>query len=276
MPKQKKFNKICRDIKSIRIQGAENIAKAGFFAYKLVPTKASKKKLLKLRPTEPMLQNVLELGDKMSYIELKMRLDKNQEAINKEVYRLIRNNSVIFTHCHSSTVVQALAYAKKQGKKFEVYNTETRPLFQGRKTFKELRQAGIKTTMFTDSAIEIALTKAQDKEEKTRPVNVIFLGADAITNKGVINKVGSGLVSDIAKINKIPLYIIADSLKYTRNPPSMEQRNPKEIWNKINILKTNSIKNPAFELIKKQNITGIISEFGTLAYDKFLKRVRKN
>ena len=281
MPRQKKFNKICKDIKSIKIQGAENIAKAAFFAYKLVPTPASKKKLLSLRPTEPMLQNILDLADNMPYIELKIKLDKNQELINHHVFNLIKNNSIIFTHCHSSTVTHALIYAKKHGKKFEVYNTETRPLFQGRKTFNELNQAGIKVTMFADSAVKIALTKDQDKEEKTKPVNIIFLGADSITNKGVINKVGIGMISDIAKQNHIPLYIIADSLKYASKPIKFEQRNPKEIWNKLNILKNSknkktksSIKDPAFEFIEKKKITQIISELGVLGYKKFLKKIK--
>ncbi len=270
MDKQKKFNQICKDIKSIKIQGAENIAKAAFFAYKLIPTENSKKKLISLRSTEPMLQNVLNLGDKMPYIELVKKLEESQLKINKEVSKTIKNNFIIFTHCHSSTLVKALIYAKRKGKKFEVYNTETRPLFQGRKTYKDLKKAGIKTTMFIDSAIKIALTKEQDKEEKTMPVNIIFLGADAITKKGVINKVGSGMISEIAKKNNIPLYIISNSLKFSNKTIAFEQRNAKEIWK----LKKANIKNPSFELIPKENITGIISELGNLSYSKFLKKFK--
>ena len=272
MNKQKLFNKICRDIKSVRIQGAENIAEAGFRAYKILPKKSSKNKLLKLRPTEPMLENILKLADKMSYVQLIEKLHKNQDIINKNVDKLILNHSIIFTHCHSSTLIKALIYAKKHEKIFEVYNTETRPLFQGRKTLLDLRKANIKVTMFADSAIKIALTKEQDKEEKTKPVNMIMLGADAITKKGVVNKVGSGIIAELAKQNHIPLYIISDSLKFTKKPVKLEQRNPNEIW------KTNSknidVKNPAFEFINKKDVTKIVSEFGILRYNEFLKRVK--
>lgn len=270
MAKKKEFNRICRDIKNIKIQGAENIAKSGFRAYTFIPTKVSKNKLLKLRPTEPMLENVLNLVEKMSYKELTNLLNENQDKINKNVFRLIKNNSIIFTHCHSSTLTKALIYAKKHGKNFEVYNTETRPLFQGRKTAKELRKSHIKVTMFVDSAIEIALTKEQDKEEKTKPVDIIMLGTDAITKKGVANKVGSGMIAEIAKLNHIPVYIISDSLKYTRKPIRLEQRNPNEVWKNNNI----NIKNPAFEFINKKNITGIVSELGVLRYNEFLKRAK--
>ena len=154
MKNQEKFDQICKDIKSIKIQGAENIAKSAFFAYKLVPKNSSRKILSELRPTEPMLFNVLKIADKLSYDDLTEKLEENQEKINKAVFKLIKNNSVVFTHCHSSSVIKSLIYSHKKKKKFEVYNTETRPLFQGRKTAKELAKAGIKVTMFVDSAAQ--------------------------------------------------------------------------------------------------------------------------
>lgn len=269
------FNKICKDIKSIKIQGAENIAKAGFKAYKLLPTPSSLKKISSLRPTEPMLFNILNRHKNLSYNELIKKLNQDQEIINKQVFNIIKNNSIVFTHCHSSTSTKAIIYAFKKGKKFEVYNTETRPVFQGRKTAKELKNAGIKVTFFTDSAAQIALTKAQDKEEKTRPVNLVLIGADAIQKNGVINKVGSGMIAKIAKLNKIPLYIISNSLKYSKSKIKFEQRSGKDVWN----IKQDSnlrVLYPAFELIDKKDITGIITELGTLSYNEFLKKVEKS
>ena len=66
MSKQSQFNQISKDIKSIKIQGARNVAKAGFRAYKLIPTQVSKNKLLKLRLTEPLLANILKNADKLT------------------------------------------------------------------------------------------------------------------------------------------------------------------------------------------------------------------
>jgi translation initiation factor 2B subunit (eIF-2B alpha/beta/delta family) len=259
------FNKLCRDIKSIKIQGAKNVAKAGFRAYKLIPTLKSKNKLLSLRSTEPMLENLLNQANNLTYSQLLKKLKQNQEEINKNTYKLIKNNSVIFTHCHSSSVINALIYSKNKGKKFEVYNTETRPLFQGRKTARDLKKARIKTTMFVDDAAKIALTKKQ----KTKRASLVLFGADAITKKSTFNKVGSGMFAQIAKDNKIPVYILSDSLKYTSKPITIEQRNQEEIWDtNLNI----KIKNPAFEGIERKHITGIISEIGTLSYRNFIKK----
>ncbi len=266
--KKRIFNQICKNIKNVKIQGARNIAKAGLKAYSLIPTKNSKKKLLSLRPTEPMLEKVLNLADKISYNKITDHFNYAQETINKKFFKLVKNNDIIFTHCHSTNVVQALIYAKKNGKKFQVYNTETRPLFQGRKTAKELRKAKIKVMMFVDSAFGIALEGKQGIKKTTK----VLLGADALLKNGIINKIGSGVIAQIAKNNKIPVYIIADSWKYTNKKIPLENRALNEIWNKAP--KDIKIQNPAFEFVHKKFINKIITELGVLNYEEFSRKIR--
>lgn len=269
MNKQKRFNQIVSDIKTIKIQGARNIAKSALKAYSLVPSKKSKAILLSSRPTEPMMENVLDMAEKSSYSDILKHFNDAQDKINKNTLKLIKNNDVIFTHCHSTNVVNSLIYAKNKGKKFEVYNTETRPLYQGRKTSKQLKKAGIKVTMFIDSALGIAL----EKQQGTKKVDKIFLGSDALLKTGIINKVGSKLIAQIARINKIPVYIIADSWKFTKTKVPIEQRGLNEVWDKAP--KNIKIKNPAFEFVPKNLIKGIITEHGILSYDKFVKKMLK-
>ncbi len=266
--KTQTFNNICKNIKSLKIRGARDVAKSALRAYHLIPTNQSKKKLLSLRPTEPLLQNILKQSNPPPLKQLSEKLKQNQTIINNQTSKLIKPLNVIFTHCHSSTVIRALIHAKNKKKKFQVYHTETRPLFQGRRTARELKKAGIKATMFPDSAAQIALTKKQ----KTKKANLVLLGADAITKQGVVNKIGSNMFAQIAKQNKIPVYILTDSLKYTNNKIKIEQRSPEEVWKQAPEIQ---IKNPAFDLIEKKYITGIISEFGILSFDKFLNKVRK-
>jgi translation initiation factor 2B subunit (eIF-2B alpha/beta/delta family) len=269
MNKKERFNKVVRDIKTIKIQGAKNIAKNALYAYSLIPTKGSKKELLSSRPTEPMMHKVLDLADKWPTKKIQEHFDDSQNKINQSVFKIIKDGDIIFTHCHSTSVVNSLIYSKKHGKKFQVYNTETRPLFQGRKTSKELRKAGIKVTMFIDSAMAIAIEKENPKDKIH--VDKILLGADVLLKKGIINKIGSGLISEIANNHKVPLYIIADSWKFTKSKIPLEQRKLNEIWDKAP--KRIKIVNPAFEFIPKKYITKIISEYGILSYNEFLNRV---
>jgi len=264
MNKKKRFEKICRDIRQIKIQGATNIAKAALYAYSLFPTKQTIKKLESLRPTEPMLINTLKFAEKLPASKILQHFSNAQSKINILVNKIIKKNSIIFTHCHSTNVSKALIYANKHHKKFSMYNTETRPLYQGRKTAIELSRAGIKVATFADSAARIAMKKA----------NIVFFGADAILKNGnVINKIGSGMFAEIAHQLKKPVYIIADSWKFSKRPVQIEERQHKEIWK--NVPEQIKIKNPAFEVIEKKYITAIISEYGILKPLAFVKKAKK-
>ena len=266
------FNKIVQNIKEIKIQGARNIAKSALRAYSLVPTESSRKILLNSRPTEPMMRNILNaVVSGKSSNQLSKHFEEAQGKIDVSVLKLIKNNDRIFTHCHSTNVVNALIYAKKHKKKFEVYVTETRPLFQGRKTARELKKTGIKVTMFIDSASAISIEK-ENRRDKIY-VNKVFLGADALLKDGIINKIGSGMISQIAYMNKIPVYVIADSWKFTKNKVPIEQRKLNEIWD--NAPKNIRLKNPAFEFVPKKYISGIVSELGFMMYSKFVESMEK-
>ncbi|MEK6884574.1 MAG: hypothetical protein AABY22_33385, partial [Nanoarchaeota archaeon] len=187
--------------------------------------------------------------------------------INKNVFKLITNGDYIFTHCHSTNVVNSLIYTKKKGKNFSVVNTETRPLLQGRKTSKELTNAGVNVTQYIDSAALVAITRGKGDVQ----VDKVFFGADAILNNGIINKIGSGMFAQIAFKNKVPVYIIADSWKFSPKNVKIEERDFREIWEKAQ--KNIKIKNPAFEFVPEKYIKAIVSEYGILSFDKFLKKV---
>ena len=261
MNKKESVDKIVANIKSIKIQGARNIAKAALQAYALLPTKETKEKLIHARITEPMLFHTLDNFEKIGKEKTLEHFDSAQDKINKFVFKLIKQNSIIFTHCHSTNVINALVYAKKHGKKFEVYNTETRPLFQGRRTSLELKKYKIKSTQFIDSAARIAIKQA----------DLIFFGADAILKSGVINKIGSGMFAEIASDEKKPVYIIADSWKFSSVNLKIEQRSLDEIWE--NAPKSIKLKNPAFEFIEKRFISKIVSELGILSLDRFIDKI---
>lgn len=294
----KQFKKIVKDISSLKIQGAENVAKMGAKAiYSVIKSdkhktskelfhdlKLSKAELLKSRPTEPAMRNMVSflLQDihhedvKIMKNELNTRLRKIQahfkdsrDKIIKYGERMIKNGMVIFTHCHSSTVTGILIKAKKNGKRFEVHNTETRPLFQGRITAKELSARNIKVTHFVDSAARLALKKC----------DLMLIGCDAITSTGkVINKIGSEMFAEIANKYEIPVFVCTDSWKFDHNSSfgydtEIEKRYFKEVW--PDKPKNVEILNYAFEKINPELVTGIISELGIYNCDTFIQEVKK-
>ncbi len=265
------FEQICRDIKSLKIQGATNVAKAGIQAFKIKHDKRSIKKLLSLRPTEPALRNAIRfcLKNPKKNPDLALKhFDDAKRIIAEYGSRKIKEADIVYTHCHSSAVTAILKEAFKT-KKFEVYNTETRPMFQGRITAEELAKEGIHVTHFVDSAARHVLKKA----------TIMLIGADAILSNGKIaNKIGSELFAEVAKKYDTPVFVCTDSWKFDAQTAfgfdtQIEQRGAKEIWK--NPPKGVEIKNIAFELVDPNVVDGVISELGIYNVDNFIAEVKK-
>jgi len=266
------FNRILKEIKSLKIQGAENVARAGIRALKMRHDRNSVNKIISLRPTEPCLRNAINFSlrnvDKNANLALK-HFDEAQKKIAEMGSRKIRNNDIIFTHCHSGTVMEILKEAAKT-RKFKVYATETRPMLQGRKTASELAKAKIQVRLFTDASGRYALKKS----------NIALFGVDAITSEGkIVNKMGTEMYAEIAEKYDIPAYFCTDSWKYDPLTvfgfeEAIERRESKEIWKKPP--KGVEISNLAFEIVEPELATGIISELGVYAPTTFIEEVKKN
>jgi ribose 1,5-bisphosphate isomerase len=268
VPKQPRFDTILDDIKSVKIQGAENVARAGIKAYLLKPTKKSYKRILATRPTEPLMQNALKIisvskNPKIRAEKFVHDLQKSHNIVAKKGASLIRNDMNIYTHCHSSTVMDILKYAKKNKKKnFVVYTSEVEPLLQGRKTAMELAKAGIKVIISPDLAISHSMKKC----------DLFLFGSDAYTNSFVVNKIGTDFLCRLAKDFGIPRYSCGVSEKFTRKV-KIEKRKGSEVWDERN--KNIEVENLAFDKIKYKFLTGVISEHGILTPKQFIKKAKE-
>ena len=285
-------------ITSLEIQGATNIANFGVKLLKdfanrhtnLKPAEMYKDLLLaeniigKSRATEPAMYNGLEyIMKKFNQQKYKNDPDSTKIALDvakfyeeyigilessKEKIMEIGANRVpmsdkpitIMTHCHSSITTGILIRAFEQGKNFNVICTETRPRYQGRLTAKELIDAGIDTTMISDSAMRWCM--------RNHEISFILIGADAITSEGtVLNKIGSRLLALASRELHVPFYVATPLLKF--NPKSsfgslekIDMRPEEEVWPKSERPEKLKILNPAFETISRRYISGLITEAG--------------
>lgn len=259
-------------IKALEIQGAMNVAKSALLAISKDMIEFPDEDpvlfldtLSNARPNEPMLRNILRLFIKEAkgmegeslLTDLADSILEGIEADEKKIYgfgaELIHDGMKVFTHCHSSTAVGILKEAKKQGKKFVVHTTETRPRLQGRITAKELAEAGIEVYHMVDSAAKYAIDGA----------GLFLFGADSILASGyLINKVGTGIFCVVASKYDVPTYCAAHTLKIARDKidEAVEERNPDEVWEKPPI--GVKIKNPAFDKVHLKYITAFITENG--------------
>lgn len=295
---------IAKRIKDLKIQGAVNVAKETVKALQLFGLNSRIKnlkdwmrslekaanELLAVRPTEPMAQNAVkylfsnfitaEINTvsaakeqlEVTVLDFLQYVTKCNQSIVKHAATLIKNKDKIFTHCHSSTVEEALIGAKNKGKIFEVYNTETRPLFQGRITSQQLINHRIKDTMVVDSAAAFFISADSDKDLM---MSKVLIGADVIMPDGsVVNKIGSYGIALSAFYEDIPVYVVATLLKTDGDGVvTIEARDSREVWDKAP--KKLRIINYAFDKVPAQFITGIITEFGVIKPKQIFKTVRE-
>lgn len=271
------IERIEKDIKSLTIQGATNIALSVLEGIKIAAQNKVKsweqlyaigEKLAYARPTEPLAQNALRFlfaqkGKPPDYYIERIHEYISLVADAKEKMAgngasFVQNGGVYLTHCHSSTVVSMFEKARKIGRRFSVFTTETRPRFQGRKTAQELLEAGIEdVTLIIDDVAESLL------EGRAKTINAVFIGADLLSEDGFVNKVGSLGISFAAQRRRIPFYCLSVLLKYDPRPYSpsvIEQRGSDEIW--PDAPANLSFYSPAFDFVPYKTGVKIICEEG--------------
>ncbi len=289
-------------IKALEIQGATNIAVQAVKAlaaelrdqkrntppevYKLLD--ASIKLLVESRATEPMMRNGLKYMDRrIRDTEWSNKEKLNTLVTDAENYilsvfndakenmievgaRRIENGDTILTHCHSSGVTGTIIKAYEQGKDFKVIQTETRPRYQGRITARELVEAGVDTTMIVDSAVRHYM----------KEIDFVLVGSDAITSEGnVINKIGTSQVASAAWESRVPFYVCSTLLKFdpvtiTGTYETIEERHIDEIWE--NPPMGLKIRNPAFDVTRRDYIHGLITEEGIISPHSILEAIHRH
>jgi ribose 1,5-bisphosphate isomerase len=277
-------------IRKLEVQGARNVAIVAIKALEGLAEETSadtRKQFMKeleearaalfaSRATEPLMRNAVrwiisqvensgkENVDALAAVvsssssQFLKDLEASKERIAEIGAKRIRDGMVVFTHCHSSTVTHLLSKAKKDGKRFEVICTETRPVFQGRITAKEMLALGVKTTFIVDSAARSFM----------RDADLVIMGADAITSEGnVINKIGTGTIALLAHEARKPFYVVAELLKFDPatvcgDYEKIEERSPDEVWKEAP--EKLIVRNPAFDVTRRDFIHGVICEEGII------------
>ena len=264
-----------KKIRNLEIQGATSVAISGVKAIKKIyddggsqeELEKAAEKIKDARPTEPALFNALEyVLTSKKFEEALHHFENAQEKISELGKKTIEDAEEVYTHCHSSTVVNILEAGYKEHK-FAINNTETRPVFQGRKTARELSKRGVQVDHFVDSAARFALEQS----------DYMLIGADAVNVSGdVYNKIGSRMIAEAANNLGVPVYACTDSWKYHDETErgetvKIEERNPREVWEEPpeNV----RVRNPAFERVPADLITGIITEIGVLKPEEFSEKV---
>jgi ribose 1,5-bisphosphate isomerase len=292
--RKQQIEELFRKIESIEIQGATNVAIATLegmrLAADITPNTLEQIEsvgfnLSKARDNEPLARNAVKYvlsnikgGDLKQEVNAaianfnKLLFDiKNK--IKQNAVQALQNEDVILTHCHSSTSTGALIELAKINPRLQVVSTETRPLFQGRKTALELTENNVNTTMIVDSAVASFII-----DDRYLPVGACIVGCDELLLDGrFVNKVGSYIVALAANAGGDEFYVVTTLLKidteYGGKTPNIEIRPGREVWE--NAPEKLKIINPAFELVPSELVTGYITEAGVLKKEQLASALKQ-
>jgi len=289
-------NRIAEDIRSMRIRGAGLIARSAVEALQIVARDSRAKDvesfvnelteaariLLQTRPTAVSLPNGIRYvmhrvnSGRSRALSVEMIrataiqaaqdfIENAKTAVQKigEIgARRIVDGDILLTHCNSGAAIEVMKTAWSQGRKFEVFVTETRPRFQGHITARELARAGIPVTLILDDAVRYFMQR----------VDKVIVGADAVTANGaLINKIGTSMVALAAHEARRRVFVAAETYKFS--PETMigelvtiEERDPSEIISDEQQKRVGSIKvlNPSFDVTPPEYIDLIITERGII------------
>ena len=178
----------------------------------------------------------------------------NKQKIAEHLKAVSGDADSVFTYSYSGTVADVIRLV---GYDYVVV-TESRPMMEGKQLAKELGSEGFKVVLMVDGAAGMYVSAA----------DICLIGADSVQYNGsVINKVGSKLLAYSARDQGVPYYVICDTskfnvLNYLGQSIELEAKTPDEVSEPLNNV---DIKNPYFEVIPPELITGVVTEMGLMA-----------
>lgn len=172
--------------------------------------------------------------------------------------------ATVLTHSYSASVAAAL----RARKPVRVVLCESRPLFEGRATARELAAAGIAVTLVTDAQGPLFLSE----------VEAVLVGADGVLADGsAVNKVGTYPLALAARDRGRPFYVACESMKISAREDwgeaEAEEGDPAEVL--PDPIDGVSVRNVYFELTPARLVTALITDEGVYRPDEVAPLVER-
>ena len=205
-------------------------------------------KMLKAYPSMGSLWNIANFAflygkeAEKKFEEMKMASEK----LIRKATSIIKDGTTVATYSRSSTVLKILKECKE--KEIRIMCSEARPRYEGRKLAREL---------YTD--FEIFFSTDVSLLSMIENADIILIGADAITENNMVNKVGTSVLASYAMEMDKPLYVATTSYKAFPYV-FIKEESKREIWE--NAPPNVKIKNFYFDATPISKISYFITENG--------------
>ena len=176
-----------------------------------------------------------------------------QEAplkIAEHLLTRLTNNAILMTFSQSKTVAEVFIELHRNGKLGGVVLAESRPAMEGRNLAEFLARQGISVTLTVDCALGALM----------EGVDMVVVGADAVTDEYIVNKVGTLALVLMANYHGKPVYSLASTHKLVPKSEIQKFAGKDEIWSQAP--EGVVVQAPLFERVPLALLGGVISERG--------------
>jgi translation initiation factor 2B subunit (eIF-2B alpha/beta/delta family) len=171
----------------------------------------------------------------------------------QQAVELLPDESTILTHDYSSTVLEAIELAAQEGHHLDVYVTEARPRYLGRKTARTLASIDrVNATLIVDSAAGHYLDECDR----------VALGMSCIVDDTLYNRIGTFPIAATAAELAVPVSVFGASAKIIEEGFAFENefRSPSEVMREP--AEGFEVANPAYDATPKHLLDSIVTDEG--------------
>lgn len=181
------------------------------------------------------------------------RVESGKQRAAEHAVETLQGADTILTHDYSTTVLEALRLCDEAGSVPDVYVTEARPRFLGRKTARELAAVtGVTPRLIVDSAAGHYLPE----------VDRVVIGMDCIVDGQLYNRVGTYPLAAVAADQGVPVTVVGSSAKLVERGFQFENeyRSSSEVIREPPTGFT--VLNPAYDATPVRLIQSVITDKG--------------
>ncbi|MFB6142167.1 MAG: translation initiation factor eIF-2B, partial [Halorientalis sp.] len=200
---------------------------------------------------DSVAEAVAALEDAVDHVVETVERGKRQAARNGA--ELFADGATVLTHDYSSTILEAIELAARDGAHLDVYVTEARPRYLGRKTVRTLAEIDrVSAHLVVDSAAGHFLPECDR----------VVLGMDCIVGDTLYNRVGTYPIAATAADADVPVTVVGSAAKIIEGgfafenefrPPSEVMREPAEGF---------TVENPAYDATPTRLLDSVVTDEG--------------
>ena len=170
----------------------------------------------------------------------------------------LSDGATVLTHDFSSTVIEAVELAARDGNYIDMYVTESRPRLLGRKAARQLAEIDrVDATLIVDSAVGHYL----------KDCDRVLLGMSAIVDETLYNRVGTFPIAATAADLAVPVSVVGASEKLIDDGFVFENefRSPAEVMREP--AEGFEVANPAYDATPTRLLESVITEEGRRTFE---------